>query len=118
MLVRTKAFALRIIRLVDAMPQGNVGWVLGKQLIKSGTSIGANDREAQRASSRKQFLSTMEIALREADETLYWLELLTDANLFEGNRLTDIENECREIVAILTAVVTTTRKSLSTSANP
>lgn len=113
---RTKAFALRIIRLVDALPQGTVGWVLGKQILKSGTSIGANYREALRGSSRRHFLSIIEIALREADETLYWLELLADAEIVSATRLTELMNECRELVAILAATAKTTR-SRSTSAD-
>ena len=68
---RTKRFALRIIRLVSSLPPNKMGDVLGRQLLKSATSIGANYREALRASSKKHFISTMQIVLREADESLY-----------------------------------------------
>ena len=68
---RTKKFALRIIRLVSSLPRDKTGDILGRQLLKSGSSIGANYREALRASSKKHFISTVTIALREADETLY-----------------------------------------------
>ena len=90
---RTKRFALRIIKLVAALPKKTEGYVLGRQLLKSGTSIGANYREALRASSRKHFISTTEIALREADETLYWLELLADSEIVKPSRITDLTDE-------------------------
>ena len=109
--LRTKQFALRIIRLVAALPDDTIGWVLGKQLLKSGTSIGANYREALRASSRRHFQTTIEIALREADETLYWLELLAEAEVIQRPRLSDLTKECDELVAILAATVKTTREN-------
>jgi four helix bundle protein len=77
---RTKLFALRIIKLAGALPRNRTGDILGRQILKSGPSIGANDREALRASSRKHFVTTLEIALREADEMLYWLELLAESD--------------------------------------
>jgi len=106
---RTKRFALRVIRLAAALPRDRVGDVLGRQVLKSGTSIGANYREALRASSRKHFISIIEIALREADETLYWLELLTDSGIVESSLLSDLTKECDELVAIFTATAKTTR---------
>ena len=118
--LRTKQFALRIIRLVAALPDGTIGWVLGKQLLRSGTSIGANYREALRASSRRHFQTTIEIALREADETLYWLELLSEAEIVAPSRLNDLTRECDELVAIFTATVKTTREkdASGTGQNP
>jgi four helix bundle protein len=107
--LRTKQFALRIIRLVDALPDGTIGWVLGKQILKSGTSIGANYREALRASSRRHFQTTIEIVLREADETLYWLELLAEADIIAASRLGDLTQECDELVAIFAATAKSTR---------
>ena len=109
---RTKTFALRIIKLVEALPPGNIGWVIGKQILKSGTSIGANYREALRGSSRRHFLSIIEVALREADETLYWLELLTESEVVSPSRLQDLMAECQELIAILTAMAQTTRQRL------
>lgn len=97
---RTKDFALRIIRLVTALPRNRVGEVLGRQVLKSGTSIGANYREALRASSKRHFLSTIQIVVREAEETLYWLELLADSNTVKPSRLTDLIGECGELRAI------------------
>src|SRR5690625_136062 len=90
---RTKDFALRIIKLVSVLPQNQVGYVLGRQLLKSGTSIGANYHEANHASSRKHFISTMEIAQREAAETSYWLGLLTEAEIMPKNRLIPLIQE-------------------------
>ena len=109
---RTKAFAIRIIRLVAALPSGRVGDVLGRQVLKSGTSIGANWREAKRASSKKQFISTTEICIREGDETLYWLDLLTESEIVKPARLLPIRNECNELVAILTAIVKNAKRGI------
>ncbi len=108
---RTKEFALRIVRLVGALPESNIGWVLGRQVLKSGTSIGANYHEALRASSRRHFLSTIEIALREAEETEYWLDLIGEARLIEPSRIVDLKNECCELIAILTSTAKTLRQS-------
>lgn len=104
---RTKAFALRIIRLVNSLPNNQVCWTLGKQLLKSGTSIGANYREATRASSRRHFATTLAIATREADESAYWLELLADSETVKPELLGDLRQECDELVAILAASVKT-----------
>jgi len=106
---RTKDFALRIIRLVAALPKNRLGDVLGRQVLKSGTSIGANYREALRASSKKHFTSIVEISLREADETDYWLELISDASLLESRRLEELTDECKQLVAILAATVKTSK---------
>jgi four helix bundle protein len=102
---RMRDFALRVIQLSTALPNGRVGDVLGKQILKSGTSIGANYREAGRASSTKQFVSTLEIAQREADETLYWIDLIERAELVQANRLNPLREECGELSAIITASI-------------
>lgn len=81
---RTKQFALRVVRLVAKLPKNDVGNVIGKQVLRSGTSIGANYREAIRSSTKKHFTSILVTALREADETLYWLELLSDIRHSKG----------------------------------
>jgi protocatechuate 3,4-dioxygenase, beta subunit len=96
---------LRVVRLVAKLPKNDVGRVIGKQLLRSGTSIGANYREATRASTKKHFTAIMVTALREADETLYWLELLAESNTVKQELLNDLANECRELVAILAASV-------------
>lgn len=106
---RTKAFALRVIRVVTSLPPGRIGDVLGRQLLKSGTSIGANYAEATRASSRKQFIYLVEIATREAVETQYWLELLLESETFSETKLNDLIAESGELAAILTATANTAR---------
>jgi four helix bundle protein len=106
---RTKQFALRIIRLTASLPAGRVGDVLGRQFLKSGTSIGANYREALRASSKRHFISTIEIALREADETTYWLKLLADSGTVKPTRLRALTDEAHQMVAILAATVRTAK---------
>ena len=110
---RTKAFALRIVAMVGEMPRTNAGFVLGKQVLRSGTSIGANYREACRASSRKQFLYSVDIALREADETLYWIELIMEANMFKRDKVKPLWEECNEIVSIMTATSQSTKKNMN-----
>src|SRR2546422_6808836 len=85
--VRTKKFALRVIRLYSALPKETVAQVLGKQLLRSGTSVGAHYREAFRAKSRADFISKMEGALQELDETQYWLELLVEAGAVPPKQL-------------------------------
>ena len=99
---RTKAFALRVIKLSGSLPGNRLGEVLGRQLLKSGTSIGANWREATRASSKRHFVTNTEICIREADETLYWLELLSESALVKPVRLVSITDECNQLLAILT----------------
>ncbi|MFI4860584.1 MAG: four helix bundle protein [Phycisphaerales bacterium JB063] len=109
MLTRTKDFAIRIIRLVAALPKDRQGDVLGRQLLKSGTSIGANYREAIHASSKRHFATTLEIAQREAHETLYWLELIKATGMIPSSRLDEIVQESRELLAILTASARTAK---------
>jgi four helix bundle protein len=107
MMDRTKKFALRVIHLVAKLPRNNVSRVIGGQLLRSATSIGANYREAARSSTKKHFTSTLTIALREADETLYWLELLADSETVKPTLLVDLRDECNQLVAILAASVKT-----------
>jgi four helix bundle protein len=109
---RTKAFALRIIKLAAALPRDRIGDVIGRQILKSGTSFGANWREAARASSKRHFVSTAEICVREADETLYWLDLLSASATLKPARLAQIRDECNQLVAILTATVKKAKSGL------
>jgi four helix bundle protein len=102
---RTKQFARRIIRLYCDLPKGNpVAQVLGKQVLRSGTSVGANYREAFRARSKAEFISKIGDCLKEADETLYWLELLLEENIYEAKRLQPLAAEANELIAILTTI--------------
>ncbi|MCE9555341.1 MAG: four helix bundle protein [Planctomycetes bacterium] len=107
---RTKAFALRVIRLASELPNDRVSDILGRQVLKSGTSVGANYREALRGSSRRHFTTLSEIALREADESSYWLELLSESGVIKPNRLTDLLRESGELTAILAATVRTAKR--------
>jgi four helix bundle protein len=106
---RTKNFALRIIRLTSKLPKNDVARVVGRQLLRSGTSIGANYREAARSGTKKHFTSILTTALREADETLYWLELLSESDTVKAELLADLIDEATQIVAILSASVKTAR---------
>jgi four helix bundle protein len=102
---RTKVFALRIIRLYTALPKRVEAQVIGKQVLRSGTSVGAHYREAQRAKSDADFVSKIEGGLQELDETLYWLELICEANLFSEERLKPLRDEAEELIAMLVTMV-------------
>ena len=101
---RTKSFARRIIRLYVALPREAVAQVLGKQTLRAGTSVGANYREADRARSKAEFISKIGDCLKEADETLYWLELLSDEQVLAPKRLTPLIQEANELVSIFVAI--------------
>jgi four helix bundle protein len=102
---RTRKFALRIIKLFRSLPRTDDARVLGKQLLRSGTSIGANYRAACRARSRAEFVAKLGIVLEEADETAFWLELMRDAGIFPEAKLHEIVQEAKELVAIFVASV-------------
>ena len=102
---RTKQFALRIIKLYLAVPSKGVGFVLGPQLLKAGTSVGAHYREACRAKSNADFISKIEGALKELEETSYWLELLSDGGVVPSKRLVSLRTEAEELTKILVTVV-------------
>ncbi len=101
---RTKQFARRIIRLFVALPKETAAQVLGKQVLRSGTSVGANYREANRARSKAEFIAKIGDCLKEADETLYWLELLMEEGFLSAQRLQPLVKEADELVAILTTI--------------
>ena len=102
---RTKAFALRIIRLYSALPKTTVAQVIGKQALRSGTSVGAHYREARRAKSDADFISKIEGGLQELDETAYWLELLGESGIVKSKRLQPLLHETEELIAIFTTMV-------------
>lgn len=83
---RTRQFALRVIRVYTALPKSTLGQVIGKQLLRSGTSVGAHYREGLRARSSQEFTSKLEGGLQELEETLYWLELIDESGLMPGER--------------------------------
>ncbi len=108
---RTKAFALRIIQLTDAMPRHRSADVIGRQLLRSETSVGANYRSACRGRSPAECASKLSIAEEETDETLYWIELIIESGRIPRRRLTALKDECNEILSMLVASIRTIRKS-------
>ena len=108
---RTKAFALRILKLVHALPKTTAGRALASQIVRSGTSIAANYRAACRAKSTADFIARMGIVEEEADETLFWLELLEESDLVLAAKLTAIKQEADELIAIPVASIKTARRN-------
>ena len=106
---RTKAFALRIIRLVERLPRSRTADVLGKQLLEAGTSVGANYRAACRAKSPADFIAKMGIVEEEADETIYWMELLVLSDLVLKSDITDLSDEANQILAMTVSSIRTAR---------
>jgi four helix bundle protein len=106
---RTKQLALRVIALVDELPRRRITDVLGRQLVRSGTSVGANYRSACRGKSTADVLAKLAIAEEEADETIYWLELLVEAKIVPNTRVAEIMKETNEIVAMTVASIKTLR---------
>ncbi len=98
---RTTNYALRILKLFRSLPTCPEARIIGQQLLRSGTSVAANYRAACRARSRADFLSKLGVVEEEADESVFWLEFLTDANLVRRERLRDLVSEARQITAIL-----------------
>lgn len=107
---RTKAYALRVIKVVDALPRDPVAKTLGHQLLRSGTSVGANYRSSIRAKSPADFVAKMGIVEEECDETLYWMELLIESGRMKQDRLVDLMREGEEILAITVASIKTARR--------
>ena len=107
---RTKQYALRVIRLVEALPRGRTAEVIGRQLLRSGTSVGANYRAACRAKSTADFISKMGTVEEESDESLYWMELLVDAGLIKAKSAELLMKEGDELVAITVASINTAKR--------
>src|SRR5947209_13267692 len=101
---RTKESALRVIRLFCAWPKRVEVDLIGKQVLRSGTSVGANFREAHRARSDAEFLSKVGDCLKELEETCYWLELLVEGEIVPLNLLAALQDECNQLIAILTTI--------------
>lgn len=110
---RTKIFALRIVRLYSALPKTTEAQVIGKQVLRSGTSVGAHVREGKRSRSDAEMISKAEGALQELEETTYWLELLADAGIAPPERLADLLKEADELTAILVTSVKTLKRRRS-----
>jgi four helix bundle protein len=103
LLGRTKTFSLRILELVDHLPRTISGRAIGNQLVRCGTSVGANYRAACRSRSRAEFAAKLGVVAEEADETVYWLELLRDGKLLSDEEVSEILREANELTAIFTA---------------
>ena len=106
-LTKSKRFAVRIINLYKYLCDEKKEFILSKQILKSGTSIGANAREASKAQSKKEFIAKMNISLKEAEETCYWLEILEESNIIDTNAFDSIYADANELVAIFTSIVKT-----------
>ena len=109
---RTKAVGLRVIRLVESLPTSLTATILSRQLVKSGTSIGANYRAACRAISRRDMMSKLGDVEEEADETLYWLEMLVDAGIITPKKIAGLQKETGEILAMIVGSIKTLRQGL------
>jgi len=109
---RTKIFGLKIIRLVGDLPSTKTTLVIGNQLIRSGTSVGANYRAACRGRSKAEFIAKMGIVIEEADESIYWMEMLIEAGIMSQDDLNELISEANQLVAIFTASVKTARSQL------
>ncbi len=107
---RTKQFALRVIRLVELLPKGRTADVIGHQLLRSGTSVGANYRAACRAKSNADFISKMGIVEEEADESIYWMELLIESGILRIEKLESLMKEADELVAITVSSINTAKR--------
>ena len=112
---RTFDFALMIINMVNLLPRNIAGIALGRQIIRSGTSVGANVEEAQGARSKKGFINSMNIAKKEARETRYWLRLIAASRLLSSDKLKTTLNESEAIIRILTSIVKTSEEKTHNS---
>lgn len=114
--IKTKSFkfALKIVKLYKYLSENKNEFVLSKQILKSGTSIGANINEALQAQSKKDFLNKMNISLKECSETKYWLELLYESEYIDTTMMQSVYNDCIEVEKILSSIVKTTKNNLKT----
>ena len=106
---KTKNFAIRIIKFAKHLHREGVDAIIVRQLLKSGTSIGANTRESSNAQSKDDFIHKLSIALKEADETAYWLELLVGAEDISQKQFASLNSDLKEIIALLTAIIKTSK---------
>jgi four helix bundle protein len=106
---RFKKFALRVINLCQVLPKDRVSDVIGKQLLRSGTSVGANYRAVCRAKSTADFIHKLQIVEEELDESLYWMELLIEAKIITEDRLKELISECNELLSIIVSSIKTSK---------
>jgi len=112
---RTKEFGLRVVRMFSRLPKTTEAQVLGKQILRSGTSIGATYREAYRARSKSEFIAKCGDSLRELEETAYWLELLIDGKIVPSELVTALQQECDELIAISVTILKSSKEPFETS---
>lgn len=110
---RSFNFGVRIVKLTINLPKVTAGFVIGNQIIRSGTSIGANIEEAQNAGSKKEFIRAITISLKEARETEYWLRLISETGLIRKERLEKIINEVQELIRILITIIKKSKLNIS-----
>lgn len=118
LLDKSMAFAIRIVNLNKYLCDEKKEFVLSKQVLRSGTSIGANCREAKRGQSEADFIAKLFIALKEADETLYWIELLNKTDYLSQEVYTSISADCNELIKLLVSIIKTTKSKKSNIENP
>jgi len=109
-MIKANFLVCGLYKLYKHLTEEKREFVLSKQLLRSGTSIGANVRESRRGQSKPDFYSKLNIALKEADETSYWLELLHESNLLDKNQYTSIYRDCNEIIALLVSITKTQKQ--------
>lgn len=109
---RTKAFALRVLQLFRALPRTEEARLIGRQLLRAATSVGANYRAVCRARSRAEFVAKLGIVLEEADESVFWIKLLVDGEIVQARRLADLRQESEELVSIFSASKRTARAKM------
>ena len=114
MKARTKLFALRVIRLVESLPNGKAANIIGNQLLRSGTSVGANYRATCRAKSTADFIHKLTIVEEESDESIYWMELLIESKIVKENLLENLMDEGNQILSIIVSSI----KTLKEKRNP
>jgi four helix bundle protein len=107
---RTKQFALRVIKVYSARPKNDLAWTLGKQLLRSGTSVAANFREASRARSDAEFVAKLGIVEQELDESLLWLELIVESNCLPAGKLLPLQSEANELLSVIVAAIKKTKQ--------
>ncbi len=113
--LRTKKFSLRIINLIQHLPGNKVSNVIGNQLLRSATSIGTNYRAACRSRSKVEFISKIRVVEEEVDESVYWIELINDSQIFEEEKVSSLLKEANELTAIFTSIGKTTKMNLRNS---
>ena len=116
-LVKSKGFAIRIIRLFQYLKTEKREFVLSEQVLRSGTSIGANVREGINGVSAKEFIHKLNIALKEAKETEYWLELLHETDYISLQQFQSLQTDCAELIALLTSIIKTMRQKTTNTSN-